>query len=117
MLTKIRKRFMNGLTTGVARPQATQRPHDGVYPLRRIAQHRTVPRRTRANYRYHLEQNILPILGGSVLSEITPEDVRVWFAGLGTTYATRNARAYGVLTAVLNTAIDDGLIDRSPALV
>ena len=38
MLTKIRQRFMNGLTTGIARPQATQRPHDGVYPLRRIAQ-------------------------------------------------------------------------------
>ena len=29
---------MNGLTTRVARPQATQRPNDCVYSLRRIAQ-------------------------------------------------------------------------------
>jgi integrase len=78
---------------------------------------RSISRRTRENYRYHLESNILPVLGDRVLSEITPEDVRMWFAGLGTTYKTRNARAYGVLTAVLNTAVDDGLIDRSPARI
>jgi Phage integrase, N-terminal SAM-like domain len=65
-------------------------------------EHRNISRRTRENYRYHLDRNILPVLGDMVLSEITPEDVRVWFAGLGTTYQTRNARAYGVLTAVLN---------------
>src|ERR1700674_5999 len=41
MLPKIGKRLMNGLTTRVARPQATQRPHDCVYPLRRITQHLT----------------------------------------------------------------------------
>jgi integrase len=80
-------------------------------------EHRNISRRTRENYRYHLDRNILPVLGDMVLSEITPEDVRVWFAGLGTTYQTRNARAYGVLTAVLNTAVDDGLIDRSPARI
>src|SRR6266487_904000 len=41
MLPKIGKRLMNGLTTRVARPQATQRFNDCVYPIRRIAQHRT----------------------------------------------------------------------------
>ena len=78
---------------------------------------RSISRRTRENYRYHLESNILPELGDAVLTEITPEDVRVWFVGLGTEYQTRNARAYGVLTAVLNTAVDDGLLDRSPARI
>ena len=38
-------------------------------------------------------------------------------AGLGTEYRTRNAQAYGVLQAVLNAAVDDGLIDRSPARI
>ncbi|MGV0875180.1 tyrosine-type recombinase/integrase [Mycolicibacterium sp. XJ879] len=57
------------------------------------------------------------MLGDLVLTEITTEDVRGWFAGLGTEYATHNARAYGVLTAVLNTAVDDGLVDRSPARI
>ncbi|MFP2991281.1 tyrosine-type recombinase/integrase [Mycobacterium intracellulare] len=78
---------------------------------------RHISRRTRENYAYHLDQNILPALGDMVLTKITPEDVRAWFAGLGSEYMTRNARAYGVLTAVLNTAVDDGLIDRSPARV
>lgn len=78
---------------------------------------RNISRRTRENYSYHLEQNILPVLGDKVMTEITTEDVRAWFGGLGTDYVTRNARAYGVLTAVLNTAVDDGLIDRSPARV
>ena len=79
--------------------------------------HRTLSRRTRENYWYHLDRNILPVLGDKALTELTPEDVRAWFAGLGTKYGTRNARAYGVLTAVLNTAVDDGLIDRSPARI
>ncbi|CAN3128608.1 tyrosine-type recombinase/integrase [Mycobacterium sp. smrl_JER01] len=80
-------------------------------------EHRNVSRRTRENYTYHLEANILPGLGDKALTEITAEDVRAWFSALGTEYETRNARAYGVLTAVLNTAVDDGLLDRSPARI
>ena len=80
-------------------------------------EHRNVSRRTRENYTYHLENNILPRLGDKTLTEITTEDVRAWFSGLGTEYETRNARAYGVLTALLNTAVDDGLLDRSPARI
>lgn len=79
--------------------------------------HRAVSRRTRDNYDYLLTRHVLPVLGDAVLVDITPEDVRAWFAGLDAQYATRNARAYGVLTAVLNTAVDDGLIDRSPARI
>jgi integrase len=78
---------------------------------------RNISRRTRENYGYHLDQNILLVLGDKALTKITTEDVRAWFAGLASEYETRNARAYGVLTAVLNTAVDDGLIDRSPARV
>lgn len=78
---------------------------------------RNISWRTRDSYGYLLDLHILPVLGDLVLTEITPENVREWFARLGTTYATRNARAYGVLTAVLNTAVDDGLIDRSPARI
>ncbi|MCH9729528.1 MAG: site-specific integrase [Actinomycetia bacterium] len=79
--------------------------------------HRNISRRTRENYAYHLETNIFPVLGDKALTEIATEDVRAWFSGLGATHQTRNARAYGVLTAVLNTAVDDGLLDRSPARI
>jgi integrase len=78
---------------------------------------RNISWRTRDSYGYLLELHVLPGLGDLVLAEITAEDVRVWFTSLGTEYATRNARAYGVLTAVLNTAVDDGLIDQSPARI
>ena len=86
------------------------------YATKWLAQ-RTVSRRTRDNYDYLLAQHILPVLGELVLVEITPEDVREWFAGLTAERPTRNARAYGVLTAVMNTAVDDGIISRSPARI
>ena len=86
------------------------------YATKWLAQ-RNVSRRTRDSYDYLLTQHILPVLGTSVLTDITTEDVREWFAGLGNEYTTRNARAYGVLTAVFNTAVDDGLISRSPARI
>jgi integrase len=78
---------------------------------------RNISWRTRDSYGYLLDKHILPRLGDLVLSEITPDDVRVWFADLGTEYATRNARAYGVVTAVFNTAVDDDLIVQSPARI
>jgi integrase len=84
---------------------------------KRWLEHRNISRRTRDSYRYLLDLHILPVLGDAVLSEITTEDVRAWHAGLDSTYETRNARAYGVLTAVLNTAVDDDLIERSPARI
>ena len=80
-------------------------------------EHRSISPRTSDNYEYHLERNILPTLGDSALAEITPEDVRVWFTSLGSEHRTRNAQAYGVLQAVMNTAVDDRLIDRSPARI
>jgi len=86
------------------------------YATKWLAQ-RTVARRTRDSYDYLLTQHVLPLLGQSVLTDITTEDVREWFAGLGNDHPTRNARAYGVLTAVFNTAVDDGLLSRSPARI
>ncbi|WP_045822584.1 tyrosine-type recombinase/integrase [Williamsia herbipolensis] len=79
--------------------------------------HRNISRRTRDSYRSALELHIVPVLGDHVLAAITTDDVRAWYAGMGTEYPTRNARTYGVLTAVLNTAVDDGLIERSPARI
>jgi integrase len=86
------------------------------YAARWLAQRPLAPG-THRNYEQALRLSILPVLGDSVLSEITTEDVRVWFAGLGSERETRRARAYGVLTAIFNTAVDDELIDRSPARI
>uniref|UniRef100_A0A5Q5CK06 Phage integrase family protein n=1 Tax=Mycobacterium sp. (strain JLS) TaxID=164757 RepID=A0A5Q5CK06_MYCSJ len=74
-------------------------------------------RRTRDNYRGHLDNHILPVLGDLGLAEITPEHVRTWFAGLGTEHDTRNAQAYAILNGVFNTAVADDLIERNPCRI
>lgn len=80
--------------------------------------HKTkLARRTRDNYRGHLDNHILPALGDLGLAEITPEHVRTWYAGLGREHATRNAQAYAVLNGVLNTALADDLIERNPCRI
>lgn len=86
------------------------------YATRWLEQRDLAPH-TRRSYDQALRLAILPDLGDKVLNEITAEDIRVWYVDMGDERATRRARAYGVLTAVLNTAVDDGLIDRSPARI
>jgi integrase len=86
------------------------------YAKRWLAQ-RPLVSGTHRNYEQALRLHILPVLGDMALTEITPEDVRVWFSEMGSEQETRRARAYGVLTAIFNTAVDDGLIDRSPARI
>ncbi len=77
----------------------------------------TVTRRTRDNYRGHLDNLILPALGDLGLAEVTPEHVRTWYAGLGNEHETRNARAYAVLNGLFNTAVADDLIERTPCRI
>lgn len=74
-------------------------------------------RRTRDNYRGHLDNHVLPVLGDLGLADITPEHVRTWFAGLGAVNETRNAQAYAVLNGVFNTAVADDLIERNPCRI
>jgi integrase len=48
---------------------------------------------------------------------LTPETVRVWHTGLGTSTPTKNKHAYSLLHAVLNTAVSDGLVGSNPAAI
>jgi hypothetical protein len=86
------------------------------YAQRWLAQ-RPLAAATHRSYEQSLRLSILPALGDLALTEITPEDVRIWFRGMDSTQETRRARAYGVLTAIFNTAVDDELIGRSPARI
>jgi integrase len=43
--------------------------------------------------------------------------VRTWHAGLRTKTPTKNSHAYGLLHAILNTALADGLIATNPARI
>lgn len=78
---------------------------------------RPLARMTRDHYSGLWTQHIEPVLGDTPLTDLTPEDVRDWFGGLDASKPTMKARAYGLLTAILNTAVDDDLIPRSPAKI
>ena len=68
---------------------------------------------TRAAYNYLLKCRIVPQLGSQGLKNITPAIVRSWWVQLPDT-PTTNARAYELLRAIFNTAIEDRLLRVSP---
>lgn len=75
---------------------------------------RNVKPRTRSMYTDLLRLHIKPKLGKVAIGALTPDAVRVWFSSLGTEHTRRNSHAYGLLNAVCNTAVADGLIERNP---
>jgi hypothetical protein len=44
------------------------------------------------------------------LGMLTPQTIRAWHAGLSKGTPRRNSHAYGLLHAILNTAVSDGLL-------
>jgi integrase len=48
---------------------------------------------------------------------VTPDAVRSWYAGLGTEHTRRNSHAYGLLHAILATAVTDGLLQSNPCQI
>jgi len=75
--------------------------------------------RTRERYEGVLRLYILPAFGNGALADIKEASIRRWrhsllSAGVGEPTV---AKSYRVLRAVLNTAVDDGLIRRNPCRV
>lgn len=81
-----------------------------------IEQRKLSPR-TRTEYLAKFAQLIEPELGSLPMKNLTPATVRTWFAKLDSSKPTRNAHAYGVLSMICNTAVRDGLLDRTPCQV
>ncbi|GAA1013861.1 tyrosine-type recombinase/integrase [Streptomyces thermogriseus] len=75
--------------------------------------------RTEDLYRHLLRLHIFPAFGGLDLDEITSPRVREWRAErLRTTGAkTTVAKAYRLLKSILETAVDDELIQRNPCRI
>jgi integrase len=68
-------------------------------------------------YEAKWSQLIEPALGRLAVQDITTAEVRRWYAGLDASKPTRNSHAYGVLSMICNTAVRDGLLDRSPCQI
>ena len=70
-------------------------------------------------YRYLLRRHLAPTLGPMAVADISEQRVRAWRKNrldAGASPVTV-AKAYRLLKAVLNTAVDDGLIRRNPCRV
>lgn len=78
---------------------------------------RNVQERTRIGYEASFNNHIEPDLGPIALRSLTSEMIRTWHASLGTEHPTRNAHAYGLLHAILATALKDELIIRNPCMI
>jgi len=69
---------------------------------------------TRKDYESTLTKLIAPTLGRMHVDEITRTDVRQWYAGLAEAGVRSRTKAYGLLRAIMNSAVDDELITISP---
>ena len=71
--------------------------------------------KTAALYRHLYDRHVAPTFGRVKLRDISSADVRHWHARLEG--ETVPAKAYRLLRAMLNTAVDDGLIVRNPCRI
>ena len=88
------------------------------YGKRWIAEHR-ISDRTRELYESLFRLHISPFLGDKALDKITTEAIRSWRNRLlaeGRSETTA-AKAYRLLRAILNTAVDDGRVRRNPCRI
>ena len=73
--------------------------------------------RTLELYRSLLRIHILPRFGAVPLGKVSTGDVRAWNADLAQSKAVTAAKAYRLLSQIMKTAVEDGLIVRNPCMV
>jgi integrase len=86
----------------------------GDYAHTWLAERQLKPR-TRAHYCSLLDKQILPTFARTPLRSISPTMVRRWYTSLSPDTPTLRAHAYGLLRAILHTAVYDGEITANPA--
>jgi integrase len=78
---------------------------------------RPVKARTRLMYESLLTHHIKGSLGKLPIDHVTADRVRSWYAGLGNEHTRRNNHCYGLLHAVMGTAVKDGLLQANPCQI
>jgi integrase len=87
------------------------------YSSRWLAERVQLRIRTRELYEGLLRLHILPMLGSTLLVDVTPAVIRTWNASLlrdRKSGASTPAKAYRLLRTIMGTAVEDGLIARNP---
>ncbi|MBT0771371.1 tyrosine-type recombinase/integrase [Kineosporia sp. J2-2] len=90
-----------------------------VYGERWIDERPNLRPRTVQLYRWTWNKHIVPFLGARMVNELDPAMIRTWRSDLLTDGVSIGgaAKAYRLLRAVLNTALDDELIRRNPCRI
>ena len=84
----------------------------------RLVRGRPLSLMTVRGYQGLLRRQILPALGRTQLRRLTPEIVRAWHADVvGRAGQDQAAKAYRLLRAILNSAVDDDLLGRNPCRI
>jgi integrase len=78
---------------------------------------RNVKPRTRALYESQFGLHIAPDLGDVPIRHLTAERVRGWYARLDSKHARRNSQVYGLLHAIVGTAVKDGVLATNPCQI
>ncbi|SCX15301.1 tyrosine-type recombinase/integrase [Mycolicibacterium fluoranthenivorans] len=73
--------------------------------------------RTREHYQWLLDEHLLPAFGALPVSAITSDDVRAWHDTMSKGTPTARSHAYGLLNAIMNTAVSDGKAALSPCVI
>ncbi len=78
-----------------------------------------ISRRTREEYESLFRHHLLPYLGEMALTDVTTDRVRAWRVALlrDGRSEDRTVKAYRLLRAIMNTAVDDGRIKRNPCRI
>ena len=115
-------RWLSTVETELLREEWTD-PQLAKIPLREFSERWLVEhkmsRRTREEYASVWRLHLAPYLADMQLGQITTERVRTWRSTLLAHGRSedRAAKAYRLLRAILNTAVDDGLIKRNPCRI
>ena len=102
-----------------ARREAEPKVVFGDYAVRWIDERRNAkgePLRalTKKDYRQVLATYLAPTFGKRPIDQIARADVRAWHASLAKVSQRPRTKAYGLLRAIMNSAVDDELIAASP---
>lgn len=73
--------------------------------------------RTREHYQWLLDEHLYPVFGAMPIAAITADDVRAWHTKMGKRTPTARSHAYGLLNAIMNTAVSDGKVALSPCVI
>jgi integrase len=73
--------------------------------------------RTVELYRWQLDRKILPAFGSSAVGVVTSEAVRNWYTEIAKKTPSTAAKAYRLLSVIMRTAAEDGVIARNPCRI